>query len=1321
MSLVLPPDLTALQTAIWLEQQIYSGKPIYSTAQFVSIPGPLRFDLFEAALRKTVAESPGLRLPPRPDGVAFDLTLLDFRKEKDPLAAAQVWMQGEMGRAISLDGTALFEFALIRTSEEHTLWFQKFHHIIMDATSRQHLTARTARHYRALRFGEPLPAHDAAKPEELLDAERRYFKSANYAADRAYWLEQFVQWPGPLLDANRQNTERARSGRPARSAFRLKRDDFVRLEKVSRQLGSTPSRVIIALAYAAFARLYARYDIVLGIVLAFRSSEKEKQTIGMMARPVPMLLALDRTTSIADALSQIDEIRARNYPHRHFPVQKLARELDITRKGHHGLFDVIINYIPADYEFGFEDGPIKVRNLSYGFAAPWVVTIAETGPTRDLEVSIDTDPGLISPEMAAQFTSCLEMLLLRGLDDPACPLGSLPILSEQTQAKLKALTTGDAVALPEEATLATLCGAQAKRTPNAVALIAGNQQLTYAELHSRAASLAGRLVALGVKPGKVVGIALPRTPDLVVAVLAVHKAGGAYLALDPAYPAERIRFIVQDAAAPLILTSPELAPIFAESGADLLFVNEASAKDNARAEPSPARAGDLAYVLYTSGSTGQPKAAGIEHRNLVNLICWGRSIVPDAELCGFLFSTSLNFDLSAFEMFLPLAFGGCIILVDNLLALQSAPQLDKVRLINTAPTLLTTLMRTAGLPRGVTTVILAGEKLPRHLAISIFDALPGVRLLNCYGPTETTVYSSWSRVDSKATSEPTIGRPICNTTLYVVDGGGALLPPGIEGELYIGGAGVSRGYLGRPELSAERFLPNPYGSGHMYRTGDRVRWRADGELEFLGRADDQIKINGIRVEPREIETALLAMPEVAAAAVGLHEDAAGEAHLTAYLVPSPGAQISTENVCSALERRLPRNMVPSFFAWLDAMPLTPNGKLDRKALPAPAREKPRAADRRPPEGNLERELAEIWEDVLQVSSIDAHSDFFDLGGDSLALVSLLASIEARFGRRFTVDILSGGLTIAGLAQTLARAENPAEHLEPVVALQPLGNLPPFFCVHGIGGDVLHLHRLAVHMGTARPFYGLRRTAEIPLTDSIERMAARYIVAMRSHQPKGPYYLGGHSFGATVAYEMALQLIAQGQEIGLLAIIDQRKPGWKLTPATALATSPRILANLPRRIREELAQAPAPDRMRHMRRLLRQWLKRVRGIRPDITDILDFKNGEAGQLSSFEANLSALRNYQPTVSRLAPILFRAEGQFLSNLALDATLGWRDLSKGKIRVHTVAGTHGSMATEPFVRQLAKILSRELDVAQGAPEIESPKKQFADDMRARGLVEP
>ena len=435
---------------------------------------------------------------------------------------------------------------------------------------------------------------------------------------------------------------------------------------------------------------------------------------------------------------------------------------------------------------------------------------------------------------------------------------------------------------------------------------------------------------------------------LLVAVLAVHKAGGAYLALDPSYPAERIRFIVADAAAPVIITTATLAPIFADSGARLLLDAEAQTAEAEMAEPVPAGPDDLAYVLYTSGSTGRPKAAGIEHRNLINLISWGRSIVSDAELRGLLFSTSLNFDLSAFEMFLPLAFGGCIVLVENLLSLQSAPQREKVRLINTGPSLFEALLRAHALPSGVTTVILAGEKLSRRLASSIFDAAPKVRLLNCYGPTETTVYSSWARVDPSAETEPTIGRPIWNTTLHVLDRGGALLPAGVDGELYIGGAGVARGYLGRPELTAERFLPNPYGRGQLYRTGDRVRWLADGELEFLGRADNQMKINGIRVEPGEIEATLLSLSGIAAAVVTLYEDPAGVPRLVGYLVGKSGAAQNTDDVRAALERQLPRNMVPAYFVWLDKLPLTPNGKLDRRALPPPAHEATRPPTDRPP-------------------------------------------------------------------------------------------------------------------------------------------------------------------------------------------------------------------------------------------------------------------------------------------------------------------------------------------------------------------------------------
>jgi amino acid adenylation domain-containing protein len=1298
MRSLLPSDLSINQAAIWLDQQLFAGKPIYNTGQVLTIRGELRIDLFERALRETIAESPGLRLPPRSAAAPSNLSFLDFRKESDPRAAAEQWMRNEMYRPISLDDSTLFRFALIRVGDDHTLWFQKYHHIIIDATGRRLLSERTARRYRALGFGEPLAVLDAVTPEELLDTERRYACSVSHEADRTYWLDQFAKWPEPLLQIDRRSTERGRSGIHGRISFTLKHHDFARLEMAARRMGSSAFRIITALSYVAFARLYDRFDIVLGLELANRSDARAKQMVGLLAWPTPMLLTLDPTTTIADAVRQIDSIKTQSYPHRHFPVQELARELGIARKGYYGLFDIIINYVPDEYDIVFEDAPVQLTNLSHGFASPWMVTIASAGPSRDLAVIVDTDPGLIPADMAARLASSLEILLLRGLDDLDRPLASLPIMSEETRDEVLAHAAGETVAMPENGTVASLCAAQAEQTPDAIALICGDQQLSYAELHDQAADLARRLRVLGVGPGVVVGIALPRTPALIVAVLAVHKAGGAYLALDPEYPPERIRFMVADSTVPVIVTNAALATAFADSGAELVLdTRQANAGTEMVALVSAAST-DLAYVLYTSGSTGRPKAVGIEHRNLVNLVSWGRSIVSDEELRGLLFSTSLNFDLSAFEMFVPLAFGGCIVMVENLLTLQSTPQLDKVRLINSGPSLLDALLRTTDVPPGVTTIILAGEKLTHRLALAVFEAAASVRLINCYGPTETTVYSTWAKVDPADRSDPAIGRPIWNTTLYVLDSARALALPGVEGELFIGGAGVARSYLGRAELTAERFLPNPYDQGRLYRTGDRVRWRTDGQLEYHDRIDHQIKIHGIRVEPGEIEATLLELPGIAAAVVALNDDSTGVPRLVAYLLQSTRVRPSTADVRSALERQLPSNMVPKYIVWLDKLPLTPNGKLDRKALPAPTPEETQTLDNHPPYTLLEREIAEIWQEILQVSQIGVRSDFFDLGGDSLALVSLFASVEAKFRRSLTLDVLAGGLTVAGLAQVLAEDDAIPVKTDPVVTLQPHGDLPPFFCLPGIAGNVMHLYNLARQVGTHRPFLGLRCDPDAPLTETLPQIAARYAEAILAHQPAGPYYLGGYSFGAMVAYEVACQLMERGHEIGLLAIIDQRRPQWKLTFGNALPVLPRILGAIPQRLRDELAQTTPRDRLRNFQRLALRWSKAAFGYRARAASIFNLSAAEPELIERYDANLRALHDYRPERLAASLTLFRAETQLLSSLALDSTLGWSDLVEGNVTVCIVPGNHHTMTTEPLVWHLAEALSAELDAAQG-----------------------
>ena len=1304
MPLSAPAGLSRNQAAIWLDQQLFAGKPIYVTGQFLEIPGALRFDVFERALRETILECPGLRLHAQSVSVPFPLPVLDFRGKTEPRAVAIDWMRGEMRVPISLSDASLFRFALIRVSEDATIWFQKFHHIIIDATGRRLLSERTARRYRALRFGEPLPRLDALTHEQLLDEEAEYTHSDAYEDDRRFWLEQAASWPAPLLDVERRRSDRAQSGLVQRTGFTLKRVDFERLAAASEAMRVTPFRAIIALNYVAFARLYDRHDILLGVELANRSKPGARQAVGLFAWPAPMHIRIERTTTIAAAIQQIDAISSRNYPHRRFPVQDLARELQLARKGHYSLFDVMINYIPSPYEFAFEEGQVELKNLAYGFTAPWTVSIVDTGKSRDLEVTVDSDAGLVPAGLGHQLASSLAMLFERGLDRPDCQIGALATLSGETQQQLLALSAGDRTSAAENDTVASLCAAQAARSPHVVAVKAGAEWVTYSELHERACRLARRLAKLGVRPGVVVGVGLPRNPELIVAVLAVHKAGAAYLALDPAYPGERIRFMVADSSVPVIITNADLADMFAGTGARLLLDGDDADDTDATIELEPARPDDLAYVLYTSGSTGLPKAAGIEHRNVLNLIIWARSIITDRELSGMLFSTSLNFDLSVFEIFVPLVWGGTIVLVDNLLALTSRESHGDVRLINTGPTLLEALLRTTSLPGDVTTIIVAGEKLSRRMADTIFEAAPKARLLNCYGPTETTVYSSCSRIDPNDRDEPSIGRPILNTTLHVLDSGNALVPPGVHGELFIGGAGVGRGYIGRPELTAARFMPDPFGPGRLYRTGDRVRWRENGELEYSGRIDYQIKIHGVRVEPGEIEAAILSLPGVSSAVVALREDSTGAARLTAYLVRASSAAPAADEIRATLERRLPQTMVPVHYVFMDVLPLTPNGKVDRDALPRPRAEYPRSGGDVAPESELERRLATMWEEILEIPHVGVHADFFELGGDSLALLSLFAGIEATFGRILSADVLADGLTIARLARLLSQE---AKTVAPsaIIPLQPIGTLPPFFCVPGLGGDPIHLRLLAVKMGCRRPFLALGRDPDVTLAATVEEMAAFLVSAMLQHQPAGPYYLGGISFGAVIAYEIARQLEQAGHQVGYVASLDQRRPDWRFSMVKAIPVLPRMLAS--DRVRSRLRGAVSAGNARQVRQLVLRWFKAAIGYRESAMSMLDLHGFEADVIDRCEADLRAFRAYRPGRLQASFALFRAEEQPLAHMALDRTLGWSDIVDGEVRVRVVPGNHHTIRTEPFVNDLANALMRDLDAAQGGTIARMPER--------------
>ncbi|MBZ4423379.1 amino acid adenylation domain-containing protein, partial [Myxococcus sp. RHSTA-1-4] len=559
------------------------------------------------------------------------------------------------------------------------------------------------------------------------------------------------------------------------------------------------------------------------------------------------------------------------------------------------------------------------------------------------------------------------------------------------------LVTWNDTRLPEasERNIPQVIEAQVQRTPEAVALIAGQQRWTYSELHSRVLRLAHHLKSLGVGPESRVGVCIGRSAELVVALMAVQRAGGAYVPLDPNWPRDRQALVIEDAAPGVLLTTSALSERLGTSSARVVCVDtEAFAQQPASPLPCPASLDNLCAVLYTSGSTGRPKGVALTHRGAVAFLRWATRSFSPLQLSRTLFATSINFDLSVFEMFAPLSRGGAVVVADDALALPSLPAANEVTLVNTVPSAMAELVRARAVPASVRTVNLAGEALPRPLVEALYATGTVRDVFNLYGPTEDTTYSTWARVSPDA--EPTIGRPLSDTAVYLLDSLLQPVPVGVAGELYLSGEGLARGYLGRPDLTAERFLPNPFSStpgARMYRTGDLARYLPDGRIAYVGRADFQVKVRGFRIELGEVEAALAACAGVRESVVLAREDSPGHKRLVAYVVSGEQAP-SVGDLRTALGERLPAYMVPSAFVVLPALPRTPNGKVDRKALPAPdAAQVERTHEYVAPRTPNEQLLAGLWREVLGVEQVGVHDDFFALGGHSLLATRLVSRVR----------------------------------------------------------------------------------------------------------------------------------------------------------------------------------------------------------------------------------------------------------------------------------------------------------------------------------------
>ncbi len=644
-------------------------------------------------------------------------------------------------------------------------------------------------------------------------------------------------------------------------------------------------------------------------------------------------------------------------------------------------------------------------------AALFDILLAARESPDGVRIGWEYDRDLFDRERIERMAAHLAGLLEAGLADPDRPVSELPLLTEAERHQILTVWNDTDFASPDFC-LHDLVEAQIERTPDAVALVgAAGKTWTYAELGERAGRVAALLRSLGIGPEVPVGVSMSRTPALVAALLGVLKAGGTYVPLDPGYPRERLAFLLEDTGAPVVLTEEAIRPRLPETAGRVVCLDreELPVGDTG----SGATPGNLAYLIYTSGSTGRPKGVAIEHRSAVAFAHWSRRVFSDEELNGVFAATSVNFDLSVFELFVPLCWGGRVILGENALALADHPAAGEVRLLNTVPSAMAELLRLRAVPPSVRTVNLAGEPLRRSLAEQIFELGTVERLLDLYGPSEDTTYSTWAPVDPAEDREPTIGRPLLGTRLYLLDRHGQPVPVGVPGELHLGGAGLARGYLGRPDLTAEKFVPDSFqGAGErLYRTGDLARFLPDGRVEYLGRIDHQVKVRGFRIELGEIESALLKHPAVREAAVLALGDGA-DRHLVGYVAGTA----DHETLRAHLRATLPESMIPSLFVFLDALPLTPNGKVDRKAL---VRVQPAAARLEgvfvAPRTQTEEKLARIWTELLGLERVGIDEDFFGLGGHSLLGTRLVFRAREAFGVELPLRVVFEARTVAALA------------------------------------------------------------------------------------------------------------------------------------------------------------------------------------------------------------------------------------------------------------------------------------------------------------------
>lgn len=1199
----------------------------------------------------------------------------------------------------------LLRVALLKVGATEHVLVCTLHHIITDGWSIGILFRELETLYQALaqRKSVQLPAPTLQYADYAL-WQRSWLRGAVLEEQLTYWRQHlagvatFLELP---TDYPRPDVQRYQG---ATLSFHIPEALRAALLRLSQAEGTTLFMTLLAAFQALLYRYSGQADFLLGTPVANRTHKEMEDLPGCFINTLVLRSHLAANPSFRVLLQRVREECLEAYAHQEVPFEQLVEMLQPERNpGYNPLFQVMF-VLQNAADLSLELPGLQVQSLDVsGQSAMFDLTLSLTEHVHGIEGVLEYNRELFSRVTLEKLQGHLLTLLQACVATPDCRLADLPLLTAPEMQYLLHEVNQPSAPLAAVPCLHQLFEAQVELTPEAPALVSGTRSLTYRELNLRATALAVRLRALGVGPEVLVGICALRSLELVVGLLAILKAGGAYVPLDPAYPAERLAFILEDTRASVLLTQRAVRERVAAYAGQVLWLDgladpDAVLKDAAVLPSLVLSAAHLAYMIYTSGSTGRPKGVAITHASAAALVRWARNVYTPEELQGVLASTSICFDLSVFELFVPLSTGGCSILVDHALQLGRLPNRQQVTLVNTVPSIARELLRLPGFPSSVRTINLAGEALALNLVRDLYAQTSASRVFNLYGPSEDTTYSTFALIPPTITTPPALGRPVAGSRLYVLDRSLHLVPAGLPGEIYLAGEGLARGYLQRPELTAERFLPDPFSTepgARLYKTGDLARYQADGSLEFLGRLDHQIKLRGFRIELGEIEAVLSRLPGVHTCLVLVQEDEAGERHLTAFVLPQAEQQLDGEELRTALQKQLPTYMVPSTFLLLAAFPLTPNGKVDRQAL-ALLRQRStlKAHAFQGPRDLLELRLVHLWEQVLQKSPVGVLDTFFELGGHSLLALQLVARIQQEFACNLALSALIQQGTIEHIAHVIRTGSQTLQQSS-LVPLQTAGEAPPFFCVHPAGGNVLCYVELARLL--ERPFYGLQAeglcTEEVPLR-SVEEMAAHYLVALRSAQPQGPYYLGGWSLGGSIAFEMAQQLLAQGEEIAALVLVDSLLPASHI--GSQELSQSEMLAGFALHLglsQEQFEAAHAPFMTQSWNEQWQALIEHLRasGVIPADSAALYLQR----LFQVYQATIQAWLCYQPR-PYTGPLLLLRASERSGREDEEVTMGWRQIAGQHLTVGEVPGDHYTLMRQPHVMVLAARLRAALEAA-------------------------